>query len=410
MAKITRKNQKIFGSAAGTDQIAEFGSLAAGVPAFTTDPETIQALSNYLTGWYGAVIGSNSPAIEDMNALCYLFAYQLAYVLQAGVAEWDDSTTYYIGSMVTDGAGGLYISITNANLNNAVTDTTNWAPMTTTLAQYGVTVGNSAGQQQVANTNLLGRLAAKIGNFTVAISNATPAVITKVSHGLNTYDTVYFTTTGALPTGLTASTIYFVTVVTADTFKVSTTLVNAVAGTFVNTSSAGSGVHTCVFGGLAPKVGGLIDQDISASAAIQGSKVQAASSSNVGTLAYYKTESVGPAVWTFNNSGNTTASVALVFERLGNSVTVKVPTFNATADASDRTLSWGGTAPSAYRPSVDTYLPIRVSTQGGASLVIGLFKISTLGDVAVSLVNTGGTWGAGVGGVTLAAAVSYSVA
>lgn len=130
MAKITRKNQLIFGSTAGVNQIAEIGSLAAGTPVFSTDPDTIQSLSNYLNGWFDIVIGENSPAIEDMNALCYLYAYQLAYLFQAGVAEWNTSTVYYIGSLVNV-AGVLYSSLTDANTgNNPASDTTNWGLVT----------------------------------------------------------------------------------------------------------------------------------------------------------------------------------------------------------------------------------------------------------------------------------------
>ncbi len=128
MSKITRATSLLFGSNAGANQIAQFGSLAAASPNFTTSPATIQALSNYLTGWFAAVIGANSPAIEDMNALCYLFSYQLSYMLQTGVPEWDSGTTYYQGSIVTDTAGGglMYASLTNNNLNNAVTSSANW--------------------------------------------------------------------------------------------------------------------------------------------------------------------------------------------------------------------------------------------------------------------------------------------
>lgn len=126
MAKITRKIAKIFGSSAGVNQIGTFGSLAAGSPAYTTDPTVIQSLANYLTGWFGAVVGGNSPAIEDMNALCYLFAYQIAYVMQEGVPEWDATTTYYIGSLVNNGSGVIYVSLTDTNLNNALTDATKW--------------------------------------------------------------------------------------------------------------------------------------------------------------------------------------------------------------------------------------------------------------------------------------------
>lgn len=126
MAKIDRKHMKIFGSGAGTAQLGKFGSLAAGAAATTTDPEEIQSLSNYLTGWYGAVIGSNAPAMEDMNGLCFLFAYQLAYIMQAGIPEWNASTTYYIGSLVNDGYGNIYVSLIDDNTNNALTDNVSW--------------------------------------------------------------------------------------------------------------------------------------------------------------------------------------------------------------------------------------------------------------------------------------------
>lgn len=129
MAKITRKIMKIFGSSAGPSEIAKFGSLAAAAPAYSTDPTVIQSLSNYLDGWLGAVIGANSPALEDMNALCYLYAYQLAYLMQAGVAEWDSTTTYYIGSLVNDGTGIIYRSIVDNNLDNALTDAAAWTSL-----------------------------------------------------------------------------------------------------------------------------------------------------------------------------------------------------------------------------------------------------------------------------------------
>jgi hypothetical protein len=75
---------------------------------------------------------------------------------------------------------------------------------------------------------------------TVTISNASPAVVTWTAHGLANGDPVMFSTSGALPTGLTASTLYYVRSSTANTFQVSLTATGAV----INTSSAGSGTHT----------------------------------------------------------------------------------------------------------------------------------------------------------------------
>lgn len=126
MAKLNRFTQKIFGSGAGTDQIGVFGSLFAGSAAETTDPNTAQSLSNWLTGWFGAAIGGNSPAIEDMNAISFVTTYQLAKILQAGVTEWDSGTTYYIGSFVSDGTSNLYYSLVDNNTGNALTDVLSW--------------------------------------------------------------------------------------------------------------------------------------------------------------------------------------------------------------------------------------------------------------------------------------------
>lgn len=55
---------------------------------------------------------------------------------------------------------------------------------------------------------------------------------------------VTFTTTGTLPAGISLATTYFVTIVSATEFKISTTTVNVIAGTFVNITSAGTGTHT----------------------------------------------------------------------------------------------------------------------------------------------------------------------
>lgn len=133
MARLARYTQQTFGTSAGANQMAEFGSFAAASPATfsgaTITPAIVQTLSQYASGWFSAIVGANSPCIEDWNALCYLFAYQLTYLLQLGVPEWDSGTTYFIGSIVQDGTGVLYKSITNNNLNNAVTSAANWTPI-----------------------------------------------------------------------------------------------------------------------------------------------------------------------------------------------------------------------------------------------------------------------------------------
>jgi microcystin-dependent protein len=81
-----------------------------------------------------------------------------------------------------------------------------------------------------------------IGTFTITI--AAPGVITLNNHGLVTGDQVYLTTTGALPTGLSANTLYYVNKTDANTFTLCTTRANAIAGTKITTTGTQSGTHT----------------------------------------------------------------------------------------------------------------------------------------------------------------------
>ena len=86
---------------------------------------------------------------------------------------------------------------------------------------------------------------------TCTISIASPGVVTITTHGLATGDCIELTTTGALPTGLTANTNYYVIYVNANTFQLATTLANALAGTAIDTSGTQSGTHSlryCPFG------------------------------------------------------------------------------------------------------------------------------------------------------------------
>jgi hypothetical protein len=75
---------------------------------------------------------------------------------------------------------------------------------------------------------------------TCTISIASPGVVTLNSHGFPVNAPIVFATTGALPTGLVAGTIYYVLNPAANTFQVSATQ----GGAAINTSGAQSGVQT----------------------------------------------------------------------------------------------------------------------------------------------------------------------
>jgi hypothetical protein len=72
---------------------------------------------------------------------------------------------------------------------------------------------------------------------------ASPGVITYAGHGMSANAPVAFATTGALPTGITAGTTYYIkTVIDANTFTISATP----GGTAINTSGSQSGTHTLI--------------------------------------------------------------------------------------------------------------------------------------------------------------------
>ena len=84
---------------------------------------------------------------------------------------------------------------------------------------------------------------------TVTMTIAAPGVVTWTNHELVPNDPIQFSTTGALPTGVTAGTTYYVlsTSLTANTFRFAATP----AGSAITTTGSQSGVHTgvCISGG-----------------------------------------------------------------------------------------------------------------------------------------------------------------
>ena len=80
-------------------------------------------------------------------------------------------------------------------------------------------------------------------NKTFLTSDITLSVITIASHGYKLGLKVRFTTTGVLPTGLSAGVDYYLTDLSTNTLLVSSSYANALAGSYL-TISGGSGTHT----------------------------------------------------------------------------------------------------------------------------------------------------------------------
>lgn len=83
-----------------------------------------------------------------------------------------------------------------------------------------------------------------VNSSTVTISIAVPGVVSWTGHGLAAGTAIQLSTTGALPTGLTAGTVYYVVSPTTDAFSLAAT----VGGAAITTTGSQSGAHTATAG------------------------------------------------------------------------------------------------------------------------------------------------------------------
>lgn len=76
----------------------------------------------------------------------------------------------------------------------------------------------------------------------VTIATGTPAVFTKLTHGFSGGERLRFSTTGALPTGISSGLDYYVNFISTNTFSVST----LIGGTAITATGTQSGTHSYI--------------------------------------------------------------------------------------------------------------------------------------------------------------------
>jgi len=127
---------------------------------------------------------------------------------------------------------------------SAVTAAATVAPATAVLIDvvgfYRVTSVTTTTAQ--ATTNTLGQSATFTADASTDICTYTST--TSYPSNILTGTRVRLTTTTTLPAGLALATDYYVIKVTDSTFKLATSYANAVAGTAINITDAGTGTHT----------------------------------------------------------------------------------------------------------------------------------------------------------------------
>lgn len=147
MARLTRKNNKLFCENAQQADVGQFGSLNAGTKVETTDIDTIQSLPAWQDGWKAATLGDNCyPTRQERNGLDYVQSYLLNYLYQEGIPEWSANTTYYKGSIIKLISGTdiqLYKSLKDNN-TAALSDSTAWEEFNYVLKTGDIMTGQLA--------------------------------------------------------------------------------------------------------------------------------------------------------------------------------------------------------------------------------------------------------------------------
>ena len=246
MANLSRIYQKIFGSTAPSTEIGKFGSLAAGTPQTTNDPALMQSLGNWLNGWNSAVVGYNSPCMEDMNAVHYVLSYQLAYLLQKGIAEYNASTTYYQGSVVYY-SGKWYVCASVSGITGITpsNDGVNWVYFLNAALTYGVNL------PYIDPTNIYTNIQSQL-----------LAIDTKLSVQPNVWINTFSGSSYTIPSGVKYLKVTLIGGgggggATSDSGTAGSTSGGAGGDTYIETSS-GSGVFVAkAFGGAGGGVGGI---------------------------------------------------------------------------------------------------------------------------------------------------------
>ena len=199
---------------------------------------------------------NNDTAIENGNVSVAAFMYAGDHLFQSYLT----ATSVFTVSKTSDTASFTATSLYESRTFNAgdssvykglieATVTTEFLPadgQIILLYQIDENIGTAFWGKIFTNTtnNSISRTGVNIAETsdTVTISIASPAVVTLSNHDLTPGQAISFSTTGALPTGITAGRTYFViaTSIADGSFLFSETR----GGSAVNTSGTQSGTHT----------------------------------------------------------------------------------------------------------------------------------------------------------------------
>lgn len=175
--------------------------------------------------WHSMARGAGSPPADAIfNAGTALVQQQVFDVTTSG-----GSMPH--GGNVGSAGDGFKVALNAAAFSAAATTMPAVLMLVDILAFYRITPATTITAQTAINSN----------TFTASSSSG---LLLTYTNDFNNLSKVRFTTTTTLPTGLVAGTDYWLIRVSATTARVATTFANAIAGTAIAFTDAGTGTHT----------------------------------------------------------------------------------------------------------------------------------------------------------------------
>ena len=191
-------------------------------------PTTVAVANEYHTLFRGA----GNPGSDT------LFNTGTNLAFQAVKNNTTGGTSLQVGGAVQD--SGMYKYLLSGMARTAAATTTGTVRLVDVIGFYRVTSVTTITAQ--ATTNTLSQSATFTADDTTDICTYTST--TNFPSNILTGTRVRLTTTTTLPAPLALATDYYVVRVSDSTFKLATTYANAVAGTVINITDAGTGTHT----------------------------------------------------------------------------------------------------------------------------------------------------------------------
>ena len=228
----------------GSEHRAYECTAAHGGAADAFSVVTMTIASPCVVSWWTAEATYPSP--QNGAAIVFMTTGALPTGLVVG-------TTYYVANKAGSGATstfnlvGTYGSTTlvvttgtQSGTHSARTDST--APVDRLTGTDPLWLDLGPTNRHAMFDSIISTGTTQTTGVTVTMTIASPCVVTWNSHGMANGSTLTLSTTGALPTGLTAGTTYYVVGAAANTFNLAAIL----GGTAINTSGSQSGVHTAI--------------------------------------------------------------------------------------------------------------------------------------------------------------------